>query len=76
MLADKEDENTERRVPATGQELVRQLIQAFATLMDGQAAYLDTVAEVRVTNLSLLCNPACSPFAQEQSEDMRLPLQH
>lgn len=77
MLADKEDENPERRVPATGQELVRHLIQAFTTLMGGQAAYLDIVAgEVRVPNLPLLCNPACFPFAQEQSEDMPVPLQH
>ena len=51
-------------VAATGQDLLRRLIQAYTTLTDGQAAYLDTAAaEVRVPDLPLLCNPACSPFA-------------
>lgn len=65
MLADKEDENREkRRLPATGQDLLGRLMQAYTTLVDGQAAYIDAAAgEVRVPNLSLLCNPACSPFA-------------
>lgn len=31
-------------LPLTGQDLLRHLIQAYTTLMDGQAAYLDAEA--------------------------------
>lgn len=82
MLADKEDKNRERRrVSATGQDLLRCLKQACATLRE--AAYLDAAAgEVRVPNLPLPCNPAwiiCRVVVLPKSSlrgASPLPLQH